>query len=90
MAGELDALTAEVAAEETVEDSAIALINGFAAQITAAGTDPAKLTALTTSIKAKSDQLAAAVTANTVAAPVAATVPTPAVTAAVTAAATAK
>ncbi len=65
MSKELDDLTAEVAAEETVEQSAITLIDGLAAQITSAGTDPAKLSALTTSIKTQSDALAAAVTANT-------------------------
>lgn len=65
MSKELDDLTAEVAQETTVENSAITLINGLAAQITAAGTDPAKLAALTASIKSSSDALAAAVTANT-------------------------
>lgn len=39
----LDALTAAVAAETSVNASAIALINGFAAQLAAAGTDPAAL-----------------------------------------------
>jgi nitrogenase subunit NifH len=46
MAGELDALTAEVANNTTVEKSALALIQGFAAQLAAAGTDPVKLKAL--------------------------------------------
>lgn len=67
-------LTATVAAEEGVEDSAIALINGFAAQIQAAvaaalaqGATQAQLQALTdlgTSVAAKSGALAAAVAAN--------------------------
>lgn len=72
------ALTATVAAEETVEDSAIALINGFSAELaaavaaaSAAGATPYQLTALQSlndSVAAKSASLAAAVTANTPAA----------------------
>jgi hypothetical protein len=73
MSAELDALTAAVAAEDTVIDSAVALINGIPALIAAAGTDPAKLSALSADITAKSAALAAAVAANTPAA-----VPTPA------------
>jgi hypothetical protein len=69
MSKEFDDLTAEVAAETTVEASAITLIQGFAAQLAAAGTDPVKLKALTASIKTSSDALAAAVVANTPAAP---------------------
>lgn len=65
MSAELDALTAEVAAVAEVEASAIVLIKGLVAQITAAGTDPAKLAALTASLTASADALAAAVTANT-------------------------
>ena len=61
----LDDLTAQVAANKTVIDSALALINGIAARITAAGTDPAALAALTTSLKSEDDELAAAVAANT-------------------------
>lgn len=64
----LDDLTAQVAANKTVIDSALALINGIAARITAAGTDPAALAALTSSLKSEDDDLAAAVTANTPAA----------------------
>ncbi len=71
MSKELDDLTAEVAAVTTVEQSAIALINGIAAQLAAAGTDPAKLSALTASLTASSTALAAAIAANTPAAPVA-------------------
>lgn len=69
MSAELDALTAEVAAVTTVEQSAIALINGLAAQLAAAGTDPAKLQALHDSLAASSTALAAAVAANTPADP---------------------
>lgn len=69
MSKELDDLTATVAANDAAIDSAIVLINGIADRITAAGTDPAKLAALTAELKAKDDALAAAVTANTPAAP---------------------
>lgn len=68
MSKELDDLTAEVAANNAIEESAITLINGLAAQIAAAGTDPAKLQALTDSLTAESANLAAAITANTPAA----------------------
>ena len=70
MTAELDALTAEVAAETAVETSAIALIQGLAAKITAAGTDPIALAALTAQMTTSSAALAAAVAANTPAAPV--------------------
>lgn len=68
MSKELDDLTAAVAAEDAVIDSAVTLINGIPALIAAAGTDPAKLKALSDDITAKSAALAAAVTANTPAA----------------------
>ena len=68
MSKELDDLTAQVKANSEVEASALTLINGIAARITAAGTDPAALKALTDELKAKDDELAAAVTANTLAA----------------------
>lgn len=64
----LDDLTAQVAANKTVMASALVLINGIAARITAAGTDPVALAALTASLKSDDDALAAAVTANTPAA----------------------
>jgi len=69
MSKEVDDLTAQVTANTGTINSAIVLINGIADRITAAGVDPAKLTALTTELKAKDDELAAAVTANTPAAP---------------------
>lgn len=65
----LSDLQAAVAAENTVIDSAIVLIQGLAAALAAAGTDPAALAALKTDIDAKAQSLAAAVTANTPAAP---------------------
>ena len=61
----LDDLTAQVAANKTVIDSALALINGIAARITAAGTDPTALANLTASLKSEDDALAAAVATNT-------------------------
>lgn len=76
---EINTLEATVAAEQTVEQSAITLINGFGAQMAAAiatalanGATQDQLSALTglnASIQAKSAALAAAVAANTVAAP---------------------
>ena len=72
-------LTADVTAEDTVIDSAVTLINGIPALIKdavdkalAAGATPAQLQSLTdlgTTMTAKSQALAAAVTANTPAAP---------------------
>ena len=71
----LDDLAAAVAAEDTVIDSAITLLTGLKAALDAAGTDPAKLSALSADITAKTAALSAAVTANTPAA--APTAPTP-------------
>lgn len=68
MSQELDDLTAQVTRNSEVEASALALINGIADRIAAAGVDPAKLTALTAELRAKDDELSAAVTANTPAA----------------------
>lgn len=65
MSVELDNLTAQVKANSDLLDSATVLINGIADRITAAGVDPAKLTALSAELKAKDDVLATAVTANT-------------------------
>jgi len=69
MMAAIDDLQAAVAAEDTVIDSAIALIQGIPALIAAAGVDPAKLAALQSDITAKSSSLAAAVAQNTPAAP---------------------
>jgi len=65
----IDDLTAQVAANTTVIGSALTLIQGLAAQLAAAGTDPVKLAALQASLKQSDDDLAAAVAANTPAAP---------------------
>jgi hypothetical protein len=62
-------IQADVTAEDTVIDSAITLLQGLAAALAAAGTDPAKLAALHTDITTKTQALAAAVAANTPAAP---------------------
>ena len=71
MAVDLAPLTAQVAANTTVIGSALALINGFAAQLEAAGTDPAKLADLQSQLKTQDDALAAAVLQNTPQAPAA-------------------
>lgn len=68
MSQEMDALTAQVQANNDALDSAVALINGIADRITAAGVDRAKLTALTDELRAKDETLSAAVLANTPAA----------------------
>ena len=69
MSVELDALEVQVAENTNLEASAIALIQGLADQIAAAGNDPAKIAALSTQLKASATALAAAITANTPAAP---------------------
>lgn len=69
MSKELDALTAEVEETKTIEQSAITLIQGLAEQIAAAKDDPAAILALSESLKAQSDALAAAISANTPAPP---------------------
>lgn len=64
----IDELKASVAAEDTVIGSAVTLISGFSARLTAAGTDPAALAALKADIDGQAQSLAAAVAANTPAA----------------------
>jgi hypothetical protein len=61
---DLTALTAQVAATVGVEQSAITLIQGIAAQLAAAQTDPVAVANLAAQLKASSDALAAAITAN--------------------------
>jgi hypothetical protein len=65
MSSQLDTLTAEVTQVETVDQSAIVLIKGLADQIAALKNDPAAIQALSDRLKASSEALAAAVTANT-------------------------
>lgn len=60
----LDAITAEVERTKGVAESAVVLIKALADKIEQAGTDPAKLEALTAELRASSDSLAAAVDAN--------------------------
>jgi hypothetical protein len=67
--GDLDAITAQVAQNESVEQSAITLINSLASQIAGLINDPVALAALVTSMNASATALAAAITANTPAAP---------------------
>lgn len=66
----LDALEAAVARETTVINSAIILLQQLSAAITAAGTDPVALKAITDNLNTNTDALAAAVLANTPADPV--------------------
>jgi hypothetical protein len=74
---DLTALTAQVAQNTSVEASAVTLIQGLAAQITAAGTDPVALATLTSQLNASAAALSAAITANTPAAPAAVPAPAP-------------
>lgn len=75
MSAELDTLASQVAASVTVEQSAVTLLNGLSAQITAlaaSGGTPAQFNDLAARLKTSADALAAAVVANTAAAPPAA------------------
>lgn len=68
----LDSLQAAVAAESTVIDSAVALLQGLKAQLDAAiaaGSNPAQLQAISDAIAADTSKLANAVAANTPATP---------------------
>lgn len=69
MSKQLDDLATQVSQVETVEQSAITLIQGLAAQIAASANDPAAIQALAARLLASSTALAAAVTANTPSAP---------------------
>ena len=65
MAQEFDDLVAQAQKNLDAEASAVIVINGIAARIAAAGTDPVKLQALTASLKTQADALSAAIVANT-------------------------
>jgi hypothetical protein len=65
MSQELDDLTAQVAKNTDVEESAVLLIQGIAAQLAAAGTDKTKLAALAASLNTSATDLAAAIAQNT-------------------------
>lgn len=71
MAGELDALEAQVAAENTVIDSAITLLSELAQLLhdAIASGDMSRVAAVTAQIEAKKQALADAVVANTPSAP---------------------
>lgn len=65
---DLQQLVDQVTASTSVETSAVALINGFAARLQAvidAGGSPQQFQDLATSLKSSADALAAAITANT-------------------------
>ena len=64
----LDSLQAAVAAEDTVVDSAIALLQGLAAQVAALKPNQAAIDALAADITAKTQALSDAIVANTPAA----------------------
>jgi enamine deaminase RidA (YjgF/YER057c/UK114 family) len=74
----IDDLTQDVADESTVIDSAVQLLDNLSAQLAAAGTDPAKLAQLKSTIDANKQRLADAVQANTPAATTTPPTPTPA------------
>jgi len=67
----LDDLKTEVARNTSLEQSAVALIQGIAQQLkdALAANDPAALADLTNQLSASADALAAAITANTPAEP---------------------
>jgi hypothetical protein len=67
-AKEFEALEAQVEENTSVEESALTLIQGIAAQLEAARNDPAAITAMATRLRSSADALAAAVEANTPAA----------------------
>lgn len=70
IAAQLAALTTQVAANVTVEQSAITLIQGIAAALAASANDPAAIAALGTQLSTSAQALSAAISANTPAAPV--------------------
>jgi hypothetical protein len=65
MSEQLDKLTAEVAENKTVMQSAVTLLQGLKQRLDEAGTDAAKLSELSADLDANTNALAAAVTANT-------------------------
>lgn len=77
MATYFEDLQAQVALTVTVEASAVALIQGLVAKLEAAQGDPAQLQSIVAQLKASSDGLAAAITANTPGGPPAPAAPAP-------------
>lgn len=61
----VDDIQTDVTAQTTVVGSVVTLLQSLSAQITAAGTDPAKLQAIKDSLDQNTTALANAVTANT-------------------------
>lgn len=61
----LDDLTAQVARDTEVTQSAVTLLKGLKAKLDVAGADPVKLKALSDQIGQNTDTMAAAVTENT-------------------------
>ncbi len=59
----IDDVVADVAAESTVDDSIITLLNGLIKQLAAAGTNPVKLQAIHDGLQANIAKITAAVTA---------------------------
>ena len=76
MAQDISELEREVAEEVGIMESATVLINGFAARLRDAGTDPAKLAKLQSDLDTGGNSLAAAVAANQPPAPAPAPAPT--------------
>lgn len=68
MAGTLDEITANVARVTDAEKAAVVLLKGLKDKLDAAGSDPVALKALSDTLGADADELAAAVVANTPAA----------------------
>lgn len=64
----VDDVLAKVTAQKTVMDSAVTLLGQLSQMIKDAGTDPAKLQAISGALDANDTELANAVTANTPAA----------------------
>jgi len=65
MSSQLAALQAQVEKNTTIEESAVALINGLAAQIASLKDDPVALQALADSLTASGNDLSNAIQANT-------------------------
>ena len=65
----IEELEAQIRESVAVEQSAVLLIQGFAARLEAAGVDPEKLAQLKADLDASEQNLAAAVAANTPAVP---------------------
>lgn len=65
MSAEMDTLSAQVTETLTVEQSALTLIQGIAAQVADAAGDRTKSLALAGTLKTSADALAAAIVANT-------------------------